>query len=119
MGTSVNRLAAGKELYERATVFGIESEKINGMDFFEVSQAAIRARDHIYENSKPYVLEMDTYRYRGHSMSDPATYRSKDEVNEMKSNDPLISMKNKLQKDFKIKEDEIDSMRKNPLRDDH
>jgi pyruvate dehydrogenase E1 component alpha subunit len=84
-----------------------KEKKINGMDFFEVSQAAIRARDHIYENSKPYIIEMDTYRYRGHSMSDPATYRSKDEVNEMKSNDPLISMKNKLQKDFKIKEDEF------------
>ena len=107
MGTAVNRSAAGKDLFERATVFGIEGEKINGMDFFEVSQAAIRARDHIYENSKPYVIEMDTYRYRGHSMSDPATYRSKDEVNEMKSNDPLITMKNKLQKDFKIKEDEF------------
>ena len=45
MGTAVNRSAAGKDLYERATVFGIEGEKINGMDFFEVSQAAIRARD--------------------------------------------------------------------------
>ena len=50
---------------------------------------------------------MDTYRYRGHSMSDPATYRTKDEVSEMKSNDPLLSMKNKLLKDFKVKEDEI------------
>ena len=107
MGTSVNRSAAGKDLYERATVFGVKGEKINGMDFFEVSQAAIRARDFIYENSMPYVLEMDTYRYRGHSMSDPATYRTKDEVNEMKSNDPLISMKNKLLNDFQVKEDEI------------
>ncbi len=107
MGTSVNRSAAGNELYERATVFGIKGEKINGMDFFEVSQAAIRARDHIYKNSNPYIIEMDTYRYRGHSMSDPATYRSKDEVSEMKSNDPVISMKNKLLKEFKIKEDEI------------
>ena len=107
MGTSVNRSAAGKDLYERANVFGVKGEKINGMDFFEVSQAAIRARDFIYENSMPYVLEMDTYRYRGHSMSDPATYRTKDEVNEMKSNDPLISMKNKLLNDFQVKEDEI------------
>ena len=80
------------------------------MDFFEVSQAAIRARDNIYENSKPYVLEMDTYRYRGHSMSDPATYRSKDEVNEMKSNDPILSMKNKLLKDYKINEDELNDV---------
>jgi len=94
MGTSVNRSAAGNELYERATVFGIKGEKVNGMDFFDVSQAAIRARDHIYEHSKPYVIEMDTYRYRGHSMSDPANYRSKDEVNKMKSHDPVFLMRN-------------------------
>jgi len=55
-------------------------------------------------------LEMDTYRYRGHSMSDPATYRSKDEVNEMKSNDPIISMKNKLLNDYKIKEDDLNDV---------
>merc|ERR1711965_28303 len=72
MGTAVNRSAAGNELFERATVFGIKGEKINGMNFFDVSEAAIRAREYIYENSKPYVIEMDTYRYRGHSMSDPA-----------------------------------------------
>jgi len=102
MGTAVTRSAAGNELYERATVFGIKGEKINGMNFFEVSQAAIRAREHIYDTSKPYVIEMDTYRYRGHSMSDPATYRSKDEVNEMKSNDPLSYMKKILINDYKI-----------------
>ena len=107
MGTAVNRSAAGNELFERATVFGIKGEKINGMNFFDVSEAAIRAREYIYENSKPYVIEMDTYRYRGHSMSDPATYRSKDEVNEMKSNDPLLSMKKALIDDYKIDEDKL------------
>ena len=107
MGTAVNRSAAGNELFERATVFGIKGEKINGMNFFDVSEAAIRAREYIYENSKPYVIEMDTYRYRGHSMSDPATYRSKDEVNDMKSNDPLLSMKNALIDDYKIDEDKL------------
>ncbi len=106
MGTAVTRSAAGNELYERATVFGIKGEKINGMDFFQVSQAAIRARDHIYETSKPYVIEMDTYRYRGHSMSDPATYRSKDEVTEMKSNDPLVHMKKILINEYNI-DDEL------------
>ena len=105
MGTAVNRAAAGNELFERATVFGIKGEKINGMNFFDVSQAAIRAREHIYETSKPYVIEMDTYRYRGHSMSDPATYRSKEEVSDMKSNDPLINMKKALIDDFKIDEE--------------
>ena len=104
MGTSIERSAAGNELYERATVFGIKGEKVNGMDFFEVSQASIRARDYINDKSMPYVIEMDTYRYRGHSMSDPATYRSKDEVNEMKSNDPVISMKNTLINDYNVDE---------------
>ena len=107
MGTAVNRSAAGNELFERATVFGIKGEKINGMNFFDVSEAAIRAREYIYENSKPYVIEMDTYRYRGHSMSDPATYRSKDEVNDMKSNDPLLNMKKALIDDYKIGEDKL------------
>ena len=107
MGTAVNRSAAGNELFERATVFGIKGEKINGMNFFDVSEAAIRAREYIYENSKPYVIEMDTYRYRGHSMSDPATYRSKDEVNDMKSNDPLLNMKKVLIDDYKIDEDKL------------
>ena len=107
MGTAVNRSAAGNELFERATVFGIKGEKINGMNFFDVSEAAIRAREYIYENSKPYVIEMDTYRYRGHSMSDPATYRSKDEVNNMKSNDPLLNMKKALIDDYKIDEDKL------------
>ena len=107
MGTAVNRSAAGNELFERATVFGIKGEKIDGMNFFDVSEAAIRAREYIYENSKPYVIEMDTYRYRGHSMSDPATYRSKDEVNDMKSNDPLLSMKKALIDDYKIDEDKL------------
>ena len=107
MGTAVDRSAAGKDLYERATVFGIKGEKVNGMNFFDVSQAAIRARDHIYEHSKPYVLEMDTYRYRGHSMSDPATYRSKEEVSEMKTNDPVLSMKNTLIDEYQVEEQKI------------
>ena len=110
MGTAVNRSAAGKELFERATVFGIKGEKINGMNFFDVSQAAIRAREHIYETSKPFVIEMDTYRYRGHSMSDPATYRSKEEVSDMKSNDPLINMKKALIDDFKIDEESLSNI---------
>ena len=110
MGTAVNRAAAGNELFERATVFGIKGEKINGMNFFDVSQAAIRAREHIYETSKPYIIEMDTYRYRGHSMSDPATYRSKEEVSDMKSNDPLINMKKALIDDFKIDEESLSNI---------
>ena len=115
MGTAVNRSAAGKDLYERATVFGIEGEKINGMDFFEVSQAAIRARDHIYENSKPYVLEMDTYRYRGHSMSDPAKYRTKEELENYKQTDPIEIVKAEILKKKIATNDEIEKINKDTL----
>ena len=107
MGTSIGRSAAGNELFERATVFGIEGEKVDGMNFFTVSDAAIRARDYINNKSKPYIIEMDTYRFRGHSMSDPGLYRTKDEVNKMKEIDPVLMMKETLLKEFKIEEDTI------------
>jgi len=107
MGTSIGRSAAGNELFERATVFGIKGEKVDGMNFFTVSDAAIRARDYINNNSKPYIIEMDTYRFRGHSMSDPGLYRSKDEVNKMKEIDPVLMMKESLLKEYKFEEDTI------------
>jgi pyruvate dehydrogenase E1 component alpha subunit len=107
MGTSIGRSAAGNELFERATVFGIKGEKVDGMNFFTVSDAAIRARDYINNNFKPYIIEMDTYRFRGHSMSDPGLYRTKDEVNKMKEIDPVLVMKETLLKEYKFKEDTI------------
>ena len=107
MGTSIGRSAAGNELFERATVFGIKGEKVDGMNFFTVSDAAIRARDYINNNSKPYIIEMDTYRFRGHSMSDPGLYRTKDEVNKMKEIDPVLMMKESLLKEYKFEEDTI------------
>ena len=107
MGTSIGRSAAGNELFERATVFGIKGEKVDGMNFFTVSDAAIRARDYINNNSKPYIIEMDTYRFRGHSMSDPGLYRTKDEVNKMKKIDPVLIMKDTLLKEYKFKEETI------------
>ena len=107
MGTSIGRSAAGNELFERATVFGIKGEKVDGMNFFKVSDAAIRARDYINNNSKPYIIEMDTYRFRGHSMSDPGLYRTKDEVNKMKEIDPVLMMKETLLKEYKVEEETV------------
>ncbi len=120
MGTSIGRSAAGNELFERATVFGIKGEKVNGMNFFTVSDAAIRARDYINKNSKPYIIEMDTYRFRGHSMSDPGLYRTKDEVNKMKEIDPVLMMKESLLKEYNFEEDtikDIESDIKKQIRD--
>ena len=78
MGTSINRAAAGSDLYKRGEAFGIPGKIVDGMNVFKVREAAYLAGKYVKKNSKPYILEMQTYRYRGHSMSDPANYRSKE-----------------------------------------
>ena len=89
MGTSVNRAAAGSELYKRGESFGIKGSIVDGMNVFKVIDAAQKAGDYVRSEKGPYILEVQTYRYRGHSMSDPAKYRSKKELDKYKSNDPL------------------------------
>lgn len=94
MGTSVARSSAG-QLYRRGEGYGIPGEQIDGMDVFAVQDAARQALDYIRSGNGPYILEVMTYRYRGHSMSDPAKYRSKEEVECMKEDhDPIQAIKN-------------------------
>ena len=93
MGTSASRGAAG-ELYRRGEGYGIPGEQVDGMDVFAVQAAAKQALDYIRSGNGPYILEMNTYRYRGHSMSDPANYRTKEEVACMKDErDPINQVK--------------------------
>ncbi len=95
MGTSTKRHAAG-ELYRRGEGYGIPGEQVDGMDVFAMQKAAKQALDYARAGS-PYILEVMTYRYRGHSMSDPAQYRSKDEVAGMKKDrDPIDLVKSML-----------------------
>jgi len=90
MGTSVKRAAAGGDLYKRGEPYGIPGMQVDGMDVMAVKQAAIEATAHARQGEGPYILEMMTYRYRGHSMSDPAKYRTKEEVSEMRTkHDPI------------------------------
>ena len=97
MGTSVERASAGPDLYRRGEPFGIPGERIDGMDVFEVRAAGSRAVVHAREGRGPYILEMQTYRYRGHSMSDPAKYRSKEEVEQIrKEQDPIDRLRAEL-----------------------
>ena len=97
MGTSVERASASPELYQRGQACGIPGEAVDGMDVLTVREAAIRATEHARSGKGPYILEVKTYRYRGHSMSDPAKYRSKDEVTKMRTeNDPIDQLKAKL-----------------------
>jgi len=94
MGTSVKRSSATTELYRRGDAFGIAGEQVDGMDIFAVKKAALNAINHVRSGKGPFILEMKTYRYRGHSMSDPAKYRSKEEVATFKEQrDPIEAVK--------------------------
>ena len=99
MGTSVNRSSAGENLSDRGKAYGIKSEIVDGMDILAVRDAAVRAMDYCRAGKGPYILEMKTYRYRGHSMSDPAKYRTRDEVDKIrKTSDPIENIKSLLNK---------------------
>ena len=108
MGTSVERASSIKDLYKRGESFGIAGKQVDGMDFFKVYDAVKDASDYIRTNKTPFLLEVKTYRYRGHSMSDPAKYRTKDEVEDYKNNhDPIVSMKKYILKNIKKIEEEL------------
>ena len=97
MGTSVERSAATTDLSQRGRSFNIPGEQVDGMDVRFVREAAERAIEHARSGEGPYILEMLTYRYRGHSMSDPAKYRSKEEVSSMRAErDPIEQVKARI-----------------------
>ncbi len=90
MGTSVTRSHSETHLYRRGASFGIPGVEVDGMDVLAVREAARDAVEHARSGEGPFILEMKTYRYRGHSMSDPAKYRSREEVDEVRAhNDPI------------------------------
>lgn len=93
MGTSQKRASSTNELHKRGLGFNIPGVKINGMDIFEVIAEGQKVVDYVRSGKGPMIIEFDTYRYRGHSMSDPATYRSKEEVNCKKEEDPIDSLR--------------------------
>ena len=107
MGTSIERAAAG-ELYKRGEPFGIPGKQIDGMDVLKVHEAAVEALEHARSGKGPVLLEMITYRYRGHSMSDPAKYRTKEEVEEWRSHhDPIDMLRAYMLKEGAATEDSL------------
>ena len=97
MGTSVKRSSAETEFFRRGTAFRIPGMKVNGMDVLEVRQAAEIAFAHVREGKGPVLMELETYRYRGHSMSDPAKYRTREEVQGVReTSDPIERAKAEL-----------------------
>lgn len=98
MGTSIERASASTEFYSRGEPYGIPGEQVNGMAVLDVKGAAQRAAEHCRAGRGPYLLEMQTYRYRGHSMSDPAKYRSREEVSKIrKESDPIDLLRGLLE----------------------
>ena len=96
MGTSVARASSETHLYKRGASFGIPGEEVDGMDVTAVYDAAQRAVEHARSGKGPFILEMKTYRYRGHSMSDPAKYRTRDEVNDIRDHKDPIDLARKI-----------------------
>jgi len=107
MGTSIERASAETRLHKRGISFNIPGEEVDGMDVEAVAAAGAKAAEHARSGKGPYILEMKTYRYRGHSMSDPAKYRTKEEVDEVKkTRDPIDHLREKLAA-VKVTEDEL------------
>ena len=111
MGTSVTRASARTDLYHRGVSYGIPGDQVDGMDVAAVHEAGLGAVKRARAGQGPIILEMLTYRYRGHSMSDPAKYRSKDEVNRMRTeHDPIDHLRQRLVDEHKASDDELKAM---------
>ncbi|WP_244421388.1 pyruvate dehydrogenase (acetyl-transferring) E1 component subunit alpha [Pseudovibrio sp. FO-BEG1] len=113
MGTSIERASSTTDLSQRGASFGIPGVQVDGMDVRAVKAATDYAMEWCREGNGPYILEMITYRYRGHSMSDPAKYRSKDEVQKMRSeHDPIEQVRARLLEKEWATEDELKAIDK-------
>ncbi len=113
MGTSEKRHSASDALYKRGAAWNIPGKAIDGMNVIKVYEGALEAVEYVRSGKGPYVLEIHTYRYRGHSMSDPANYRTKEEVKGVKNQyDPLITLKNILIEEYKVKEERLKTIEK-------
>ena len=108
MGTSVKRASAETHFYKRGASFNIPGMEVDGMDVLAVRDAGREAVEHCRAGKGPIILELKTYRYRGHSMSDPAKYRSKEEVQKMRTeHDPIDQVRNRMLHDKLANEDDL------------
>ncbi|MFN8091446.1 MAG: pyruvate dehydrogenase (acetyl-transferring) E1 component subunit alpha [Vicinamibacteria bacterium] len=115
MGTSLDRASSVRDLYQRGSAYGIPRRDVNGMELLTVTAALGEAIDRARKEKKPSLIEVETYRYRGHSMSDPGKYRTKEEVEEMMRHDPILLFAEILKKDFKVEAADLEVMDKDVL----
>jgi pyruvate dehydrogenase E1 component alpha subunit len=107
MGTAVERASAVGDVYRKASAFDIPGERIDGNDVLAVRDAVLRMADRSRTGGGPQLIEAMTYRFRGHSMGDPQRYRTREEVEEAKSRDPIARWRRALQEDDLASEDEL------------
>jgi pyruvate dehydrogenase E1 component alpha subunit len=113
MGTSVRRSSAETEFFKRGASFNIPGEPVDGMDVVAVHNAGKVAVANARSGKGPFILEMKTYRYRGHSMSDPAKYRTREEVQEIREKrDPIETLAAKMLREGLVREDELKAIDK-------
>jgi pyruvate dehydrogenase E1 component alpha subunit len=111
MGTAIERSSATTNLSQRGASFGIPGEQVDGMDVRAVNAAGEKAVAHARAGNGPYILEMLTYRYRGHSMSDPAKYRTREEVDKMRAeHDPIEQVRQRLLTSGAADEDKLKAL---------
>jgi pyruvate dehydrogenase E1 component alpha subunit len=110
MGTSVARTSNVLDIYKLADAYDMPGDRVDGMDPEAVHEGVERAVKRARESEGPTLLEIKTYRYKGHSMSDPAKYRSKDEMEEYKQKDPVETSLEKLKNDFGVSDEEIEAI---------
>jgi pyruvate dehydrogenase E1 component alpha subunit len=108
MGTATSRAAATTDFSHRGASFDIPGEQVDGMDVRAVKAVGDRVAKWVRDGNGPYILEMLTYRYRGHSMSDPAKYRAREEVDKMReTRDPIEQVRKRLIDGNIVTEDEL------------
>ena len=106
IGTAISRSTAVVDQWERVEAYNIPSAHADGQDVEAVHAAASAAVEHVRSTRTPYFLELKTYRFRGHSMSDSGAYRSKEEEEEWKRRDPIVLLKQKMLGDGQIREED-------------
>jgi len=112
MGTSVKRSTSLKQIVDRAEGYDIPADIVDGMNFREVRDKIVEVAASIRKDPHPAFLEVRTYRYRGHSMSDPASYRTKEELEKYRLDDPISRLRAQLTREGKLTNDQFDELDK-------
>jgi pyruvate dehydrogenase E1 component alpha subunit len=112
MGTALTRTQSVTDLYKKAEAYGMPGEQVDGMDVLAVREATLRAVGRARQNSTPTLLETRTYRFRGHSMRDPAAavYRTREEVDQWKKSDPIVLLWDRMSREGLITDAEYKDM---------